>query len=479
MPLTVYYDDAKLVRPTFLGGSEWRLQNLQPITVLFGKNGTGKSQVLAAFRDTTIESSHYVVPSRSGEIQVDSGLIPQQLDSINRRNQSAVTDATAYLRYVITRIQAYFLERGRSRSTVTPGNPAEIEAFLSILLPDFTVDLGTGTIIPVVLKRVGLEAAIEINRLSSGEAQVIMLGLDVISMAALWELQSSPRRILLLDEPDVHIHPDLQVRFADFLIQVGRRYDMQIITATHSTTLLSALGQFAEDECGVIYLNKSQADYSAVRFNEQRRKAIALLGGHTLIGALFDVPLLLVEGDDDYRVWSQVPRHGKTEFAVISCGGDKIKQYQRDLETTFASLRETYSEPAGYALLDGDKGLPQPNAKATQDHMRYIKLDCHETENLYLADEVLAHIGTDWATAAPAIEAAAHKFGEKASLLATATRWDRKTADIKAIINQVAQIIDQKQLHWTQRVGVAIGTEKPKGQLADFLGAGVVNNLWR
>ncbi len=54
------------------------------------------------------------------------------------------------------------------------------------------------------------------------------------------------------------------------------------------------------------------------------------------MGPLFGSPILLVEGDDDYRIWSQVPRHHIVNLAVIPSNGDEIKHYQKTLESIFS-----------------------------------------------------------------------------------------------------------------------------------------------
>jgi hypothetical protein len=77
-------------------------------------------------------------------------------------------------------------------------------------------------------------------------------------------------------------------------------------------------------------------------------------------------------------------------------------------------------------LLDGDKQLPVASTQVPQAHVKFIRLACHEAENLYLTDEVLSALETDWPRAAKAISEAADKFGQKAPLLKVAETWDRK-----------------------------------------------------
>jgi hypothetical protein len=401
-----YVTETEIRKDAALGRGPWMLSSLTTITALFGKNGSGKSLLLRAWRDSAPNISHYVVPERTGEL-------------------------------------------GYSR-----------------LLPDFIVEISGTQNPPYRFMRASDNSSIGgIEQLSSGEAQLILLALDILTMAAIWDIQGLDKRLMLVDEPDAHIHPDLQVRFADFPVQAAERYKLQVVVATHSTTMLAALGQFGGSNASVLYLDRTRADFRAQRFSAVMRELAACLGGHALMGPLFGVPLLLVEGDDDYRIWSQVPRHHVVSFAVIPSHGEEIRQYQRTLERLFAALRERGQGLAGYALLDGDKGKPQANPETPQDHIRYVQLACHESENLYLSDQVLASIGFAWEQASERIVACADSFGEKAEQLRNAAMWDRKFSDVKRVIHEVSEILDDKHVHWTVRVARAIGQGRPAGQL--------------
>jgi hypothetical protein len=280
-----------------------------------------------------------------------------------------------------------------------------------------------------------------------------------------------------LDEPDAHIHPDLQIKFADFLCHVATEFNVQVFVATHSTTLMSALGQFGKDEVSVLYLERESAAIVGQPIDEVSRELAAILGGHLVMGPLFAAPVLLVEGDDDYRVWVQVVRSGHVNVCVLPCNGDEIKRYQRTLERLFAALSDRKAI-RGIALLDGDKPLPTSNASAPQDFIRFARLACHETENLYLSDEVLAELGHTWSTAQARISAEAANFGQKAAALLAIINVDRKTGEVKAVINELAEILDPKQLLWSVRLGKFIGRARPVGMLADFIGVDVLTLIW-
>lgn len=476
--MKLHEERAEVERPDFLGGDKWTLTALRPLTILFGKNGSGKSLLLRAWRNKNPEEFHYVVPERTGDFGFNINYMQGELDANQRRNQSQQNYTPEYRQRTFARVQAYYNARGATRAGQLIGpSPDKLEALIAILFSDFRIELVEG-FPPYRIVRTDGEAGVgSAEQLSSGEAQFLSLGVDIVTMGALWELRGTERRFLLVDEPDAHIHPDLQVRFADFLLQVAKRFGMQVAVATHSTTLLSALGQFAKHDAGVIYMRRGENVLVAQPFTDVLKEVSAILGGHALMGPLFDVPLLLVEGDDDYRVWSQVPRHHHTSFAVIPCDGEKIQQYQRTLERVMGSVRERSDRTAGFALLDGDKPVPD-SGNPPQDHIRFIGLACHEAENLYLTDEVLALFDQTWESAREAIVREAPRFGSKQALLEAAPNWDRRRADLKPVIAEIATILDPKPVHWTTRVGAAIGRGRPSGSLEEFLGEAVVRSLW-
>jgi predicted ATPase len=464
--------DLVVSKPGFLGGNSWNLKKLTPITVIFGKNGSGKSILLRQIRDKDPESNHYCVPERGGNISYEPGMIQQESDGKTRMSGSKQNLGGDYRTRVITRIGAYLTKRGAFRGQINDDDLAKIEKFMQEVLTDFRFRI-QGNYPPYLLERIDTgEKVTDIQHLSSGEAQLLTLSLDLLLACELWKLDGK-KGTLLVDEPDSHLHPDMQQRFAKFLTNLNQEYDYSIITATHSTTLLSALGQYGGTKTSVVYLDDKNEQHASP-FGKVLKTMSTCLGGHALMGPLFSAPLLLVEGDDDYRIWSEIPRHGLLNMAVIPCCGEEIFEYQKILEKLFSSILEKTEKPNGYALLDGDKKQPQTN----QNHIQFLRLSCHESENLYLTDEVLKILGYDLNSACQKIIQESDKFGQKAEELKTIDKWDRKTVDCKNVINQIAQILDSKNLHWAYRLGKVLGEKRPEGQLAEFLGTDVVNSIW-
>lgn len=475
--MAIHETQLSVGRPPYLGGGAWRLEGLTDITVLFGKNGSGKSALLRGLSSQAPDGRHLTVPERPGQMQTNPALLNDESSAATRsanRQQNTLND---YRNRTFTRLQVLIQKRGFH---LKPGSMDDtihdIELLLKDLLPDFTFTM-TGENPYYRLQRTDGSDVTDVSQVSSGEIGMITLALDLVTICGIWHLEEREKRLLLIDEPDTHLHPDLQEYLAAFLLKLVDKYKVQIIVATHSTTLLSALGYHGKERASAIYLNRSDAPQKAIQFTKHLQEISACLGGHALMGPLFGSPLFLVEGDDDYRIWSQVPRHHIIKLAVLPCEGDEIFKYQKSLEQVFASLRTSTTPPAGYTLLDGDKSLPVP-ATTPQTHVPFMQLGCHESENLYLTNEVLTVLDLDWNRAKEKIKAEAHRFGSKKAALLACDSWDRQTTDIKLLINELEQVLDSKHVHWTKRVGSTIGTAKPAGQLASFLGPQVMTALW-
>jgi predicted ATPase len=461
-----------LQKPSFMGDSRWKLKNLSSITVIFGKNGSGKSILLRTIRDKAPVENHYCVPERGGNISYDSGVLQYESDGKVRMNASQQNLGTDYRSRVITRIGAFLTQRGAFRGSKNTDNLTKIETIMQEILIDFNFQIKSGH--PhYQLRRIEPDQIItDIQLLSSGEAQLLTLTLDLLLICEMWRFEGKKGR-LLVDEPDSHLHPDMQQRFAKFLTNLNREYGCPIIIATHCTTLLSALGQYGGNKTSVVYVTNTD-EMEAIEFSNALKIISTCLGGHALMGPLFNVPILLVEGDDDSRIWSQVPRHGLIHIAVIPCNGNEIFDYQKTLENLFASILGKSSTPTGYALLDSDS----KDSGTSQNYIKFLKLSCHESENLYLTDEVLKEMGYDWKTACDKIIKESSRFGNKSEELKNVSKWDRKTVNCKNVINELAETLDEKRLNWAYRLGKVLGEEKPKGQLYDFLGDDAVNSLW-
>jgi hypothetical protein len=475
--MAVHQPNFSVGRPGWLGTGSWKLTDLTDVTVLFGRNGAGKSQLLRNIRDQNRQSRHYASPERWGEIAFNATYMQEELSPSSRGNRRQGNTAPTYRDEGVARIQAFLARRGNVRADPAPVNPELLERLMNQLMPSFEFTI-SGEGVPYQLtRRPTGESVPNSTVLSSGEVAIFSFGLDLVTICGLWALDGDPVGILLLDEPDLHLHPDLQEHLASFIVELVRVFDVQVLVATHSTTLLSALGHYGGDKTTIIYLDNSVDDQKSFRFNEAAQELATCLGGHALMGPLFALPLLLVEGDDDYKVWSHAGRYNQIRVAVIPCEGSRMDQYVAMLDRIFKAIVESRKAPLAFALRDLDDRSEQPRPTGT--FVQRIWLDCHEVENLYLTDEALQALGTDWAKASQSIAARAAEFGEKQDQLRKISSADRRTCDLKGVMEQLTAILDSpKRVDWRIRIGQVIGRSKPNGQLAQFLGDAVIAALW-
>lgn len=76
--------------------------------------------------------------------------------------------------------------------------------------------------------------------------------------------------VLILDEPEVHLHPAWQLLYAEFIVKLQEKLDLTVLLTTHSPSFLFALQLYARKHNRAKYMNSyrirpSQEDY---RFSE-------------------------------------------------------------------------------------------------------------------------------------------------------------------------------------------------------------------
>lgn len=470
----------------------WTIDRAREITVILGRNGSGKSLLLRAIRDQVPGLRHYVVPERGGNFGFNINDAQSQTTGEDRAGRTRSNIGEHFRTDIAAKVLAYFQTRGAQPEktfTTSPG-PEIIRDAIRTVTDEFSIEMGVKSSPLQIIRNTGnaRTKGVNANSMSSGECEVISLVVELSTMCAIWAIEDHSKRpseshVLLVDEPDTHLHPDLQQDLAKAIASLQGEFHVQFVIATHSTTLLSALGFQAPNRVSVVYLDRSQSSrtFSAFEFDSTVRELATCLGGHLLMGPIVGAPLLLVEGEDDYDLWSQVPRYHKTRFVVIPCNGDEIHQCQRTLERIFASLSKPGRPPSGYALLDGDRPLPQDARGCPQNHILYRRLACLEAENLYLSGEVLRELGHPSPDdAVSLLRAAAMTLPSDVATVLTGLKLEnRQTADVKKAIKHIVDILDPKhRVPWTIRVGKTLGKLGPVGELGQFLGEPVSLALW-
>ena len=83
------------------------------------------------------------------------------------------------------------------------------------------------------IKPIGLNKVIKMTELGVGFSQLA----PIILLC----LTSKPGTTILLEQPELHLHPKVQQKFADFIIEMTEKNQLQIILETHSDHMLNRI----------------------------------------------------------------------------------------------------------------------------------------------------------------------------------------------------------------------------------------------
>jgi predicted ATPase len=421
-------------------------------TILLGKNGSGKSTLLRALDASNAFGTTYISPERGGALKYDSG-VEQNISNNERwmtndrrknrtehfRQQSAYQFRNLEM-LVLREIEQSAEKRGdlgyTFNTTLTRIND---------LLP--AIELRRSDRGFKIFSKAG--EPIQEDRISSGEAELIALAIEVLVFAR----ETKANKVLLLDEPDVHLHPDLQHKFVAFVEALAREFDFKVVIATHSTAIIGAFSRQEDIQIAPVS-GRTQTDHKSFSYSPICHEILPVFGAHPLSTQFNKSPVLLVEGEDDRRVIDQFVRssNGRYSFSVCVVGTvDEMNEWERWLNDFLPSI---YDSPRAFSMRDLDD--------ASQHEMVDIgcvvrtKLNCYAIENLLLTSECLSNHGFDADSFKAAISSWIEQRPEHpATVLLLALVSDfgaRRTLKIKDVRNVIVALLGT-QKPWEVLVG--------------------------
>jgi len=378
------------------------ITGLKSINILLGRNGAGKSRLLRAVDEELSRNKdinvRYISPERAGVFKRDGNVMtnmendPNWIGDVRRKNQAENFKAASA--NLLREVETAYLRQLQDDPDVRFNNERNFRTdrldSINRLLSNIRISQEGSNFLFKTLD--GQE--IQPEQISSGESESISLAVEM--MYFFDNLKENQDNILLLDEPDVHLHPDLQARLATFLMNLIqgldelKRKSVKVILATHSTPLICALSRSE-----FVALGTKNFGIDSVSFVEvsKQLKKVAPFFGHPLSLSLSGDTMLILEGDDDERVWQQAARTSQGRIKVFPVVASSVDQ-QTELEQFTADLIESlYDEPKAFSLRDGDgKTEALSNIGAVE---RY-RLQCYAAENLLLTDQCLGLMGKTW-----------------------------------------------------------------------------------
>jgi len=377
----------------------YTLNNLNKINIVLGKNGCGKSRMLRQIEQNLARKqqamhyrARYITPERGGTLAYEAGVegnIAQNniwLFETRRKNQffQFKQQSVAQFRKLETLVLRE-IEKENPRA-YTHTFDAYIEKINS-LLENVRMERRDITF-KIYLK----SNSTEINTvdISSGESELISLAIESLIFSK--ECASDKQNILLMDEPDVHLHPDLQFKLMRFLQELVEESNFYILIATHSTAILAALATYEFAHIGFMGFDQKEIEFKPV--SPVYRKILPVFGAHPLSNVFNKTPIMLVDGEDDERIWQQAVRSSTGKIKVYPCSVDGAGNMNGFETETVSILNAVYDNAKAYSLRDRDNA--DDSDINNSGPMIKFRLKCRNTENLLLTNEVLSSLGTNW-----------------------------------------------------------------------------------
>ncbi|WP_162178909.1 AAA family ATPase [Thioclava atlantica] len=371
------------------------------INVILGKNGSGKSTLLRLM-DSRLSGKdaciRYITPERGGELTYDGNIEtnrshnPNWMTNTRRKNrwEQFRQSSVAEFRNLETLVLRSIERDSKLRATDFKFD-AEVDRINEVLERVSLVRADTAGF-DIALKDGG--NTIKAADLSSGESELISLAVEVLYFAYLCKQEKyrDQDNWLLLDEPDVHLHPDLQYRLMQLLVNSTRDANGRIAIATHSTSILSGLCSLSEDvRVGLKHFGPNALEFRSV--DDAMRSVLPMFGAHPLSNVFNEKPPLILEGEDDERIWQAAVRRSNGRISVYPCVASDIQSMNQYEVAARDLIESVYDDARAFSLRDRDS---DPYEIDDMGPIIRMRLNCRNAENLIVTDDVLAELGTDW-----------------------------------------------------------------------------------
>lgn len=467
-----------------------QLEGFGKINIILGKNGSGKS-ILLRKMDKNLSARtacvRYVTPERGGNLTYEGSIETNRANSptweadVRRQNQwpqFRQSSAVEFRNLELLVLRSIENDQ-QIRQSMFKFN--EVIVKINSFLDRIELKRSESSGFDLFLK--GGEKIESAADLSSGESEFISLAIEIIYFSYLAKTDEYRRQDnwLLLDEPDVHLHPDLQDKLMRLLVSCMEDDIGSVAIATHSTTIVSSLCTANED----IRIGLKQLDSQHLKFqpaDEIWKSILPMFGAHPLSNVFNEKPLLIVEGEDDERIWQTVVRHSQGKVMIYPCVAGDIQSMNKFERRADELMKSVYDDATAFSLRDRDNELGELGDEGLVVRFR---LECRAAENLLVTDDVLDELGTNWQELQRQLEKwiednCSHTAYNEAVKFRD-SGWNRKKCKLKNLRNIIMSLTESNK-PWEVVVGRAIARlSRPhstsRDSLKEYLGDRLVREL--
>lgn len=388
---------------TELKDTAFSLTNLNNINIVMGRNGSGKSRFLRKldthYSDKPEYNVRYVSPERAGTFRRDGNVLtnmssdPNWLRSTRAVNQASNFKGTSAT--LLREAETIYLRRLATTPELRNDMARNFEndrlSKINRLLSNISLEISNTDF---EFRSLSSGDVISPDQISSSESEAVSLATEIIYFFD--TIDPTKFNVLLLDEPDVHLHPDLQARLGKLIVGMLDEFtnhiqNIAVCISTHSAPFVCSLADSNYVSLGTKSFGVDDIELKAA---PAELRKVAPFFGHPLSLSLNNDAVLILEGEDDERVWQQAARSSMGRLKVFPVLALTVNQ-QSQLEDFCVSLLSTlFDEPLAFSLRDGDGVVD--NAIDHRPPVRRFRLACYAIENALLTEQCLATMKTTW-----------------------------------------------------------------------------------
>jgi len=226
---------------------------------------------------------------------------------------------------------------------------------------------------------------LEISMMGSGLLQIV----EIFSTIEYIENHSDGICLILIDEPDSHIHSDLQAHLID---ELKGHNESQIFVITHNDRLINKV-----EEGQLFYLNSTVKDIGelkSLQISDFPKVKTGLAGILTELEDGDDRPIILTEGKTDQKIlntaWVKLYPNQLIPYKIVSSGiqiDEDVRTGCADTVRRSLEYLSTLTERSIIGLFDNDregnerfKGL---NKEIFEPHDLAVRTRKHLAKNIY------------------------------------------------------------------------------------------------